>query len=76
MKKLITLLFFFFLLSISTFGQSKKNSTYVKSYTKKDGTTVKAHYKSKPDKTTNNNYSTKGNTNPYTGKKGTKKSKK
>jgi hypothetical protein len=75
MKQLLIFLFVF-LFSLSTFAQSKSHSTHVKSYTKKNGTVVKSHYKSKPDKTTSNNYSTKGNTNPYTGKKGTKKTKK
>lgn len=30
------------------------------------------YYRTRPDGTVNNNYSTKGNTNPYTGKAGTK----
>jgi hypothetical protein len=30
------------------------------------------HRRTNPDKSKNNNWSTKGNTNPYTGKKGTK----
>lgn len=46
--------------------------TYVRGYTKKDGTYVEPHYRSSPDNNPYNNYSTKGNTNPYTGKKGTK----
>lgn len=32
---------------------------------------VAGHYKTNSDYSTFNNYSTKGNTNPYTGKKGT-----
>lgn len=47
--------------------------TYVKGYTKKDGTYVQGHYRSSSNGTTSDNWSTKGNTNPYTGKKGTKK---
>lgn len=46
--------------------------TYVNAYVKKDGTTVQSHYRSGADSTADNNYSTKGNTNPYTGKEGTK----
>lgn len=42
----------------------------VRGYTKKNGTYVQPHYKSSPDKSKFNNYSTKGNYNPYTGKKG------
>lgn len=43
----------------------------VKGYTKKNGTYVAPHYKSTPNKSKFDNYSTKGNINPYTGKKGT-----
>lgn len=42
----------------------------VKGYTKKNGTYVAPHYKSTPNKSKFDNYSTKGNINPYTGKKG------
>lgn len=44
----------------------------VKGYVKKDGTYVAPHYRSSPNGTTLDNYSTKGNTNPYTGKVGTR----
>ena len=47
--------------------------TYVKGYTRSDGTYVKGHYRSSPNSTQRDNYSTYGNTNPYTGKAGTKK---
>jgi len=43
---------------------------YVQGYMKKDGTFVQPHYRSSPDSSYNNNYSTSGNTNPYTGQKG------
>jgi hypothetical protein len=45
-------------------------STYVNGYVKRDGTYVQGHYKSTPDSSYNNNYSTQGNYNPYTGKEG------
>ena len=45
---------------------------YVQGYTKKDGTYVAPHYRSNPDSNPFNNYSTKGNVNPYTGQPGTK----
>lgn len=45
---------------------------HVKGYTKKNGTYVAPHYRSSPNKTTRDNWSTKGNVNPYTGKKGSK----
>lgn len=43
---------------------------YVSPYLKKDGTMVDGHYKTRKDSTKSNNWSTKGNTNPFTGKKG------
>lgn len=43
---------------------------YVEGYTRSDGTVVQGHYRSAPDNTINNNFSTKGNINPYTGKPG------
>jgi hypothetical protein len=65
MKTLLLLL-----LPLSLMAQS---STKVHGYTKKDGTHVESYHRTKSDGTTKNNYSHKGNTNPYTGKKGTKK---
>lgn len=46
--------------------------TYVQGYTKKDGTYVQPHYRSSPDGDPYNNWSTKGNVNPYTGERGTR----
>lgn len=45
--------------------------SYVKGYTRSDGTYVQGHYRSSPDSSNNNNYSTRGNTNPYSGQQGT-----
>ncbi len=45
---------------------------YVKGYDREDGTYVRPHYRSAPDGNFYNNWSTKGNINPYTGKPGTK----
>ena len=45
---------------------------HVDGYTKKDGTYVAPHYRSSPNSTKADNYSTRGNVNPYTGKVGTK----
>ena len=47
-------------------------SVRVHSYYKKSGTYVTTHHRSNPDSRKSNNYSSKGNYNPYTGKKGTK----
>jgi len=46
---------------------------YVEGYTRKDGTVVQPHYRTAPDNSKQNNWSTKGNVNPTNGKKGTKK---
>jgi hypothetical protein len=48
-------------------------STYVQGYTRRDGTYVAPHYRSDPNNTINDNWSTQGNTNPYTGESGRKK---
>lgn len=45
---------------------------YVNGYTKNNGTYVQGHMKSSPNSSTYDNFSTKGNTNPYTGEKGYK----
>lgn len=45
----------------------------VRTYKKKNGTIVQSHVRTKPNKTKADNYSTKGNRNPYTGKRGKKK---
>jgi hypothetical protein len=47
-------------------------STYVKGYYRSNGTYVAPHYRSSPNSTKLDNWSTKGNYNPYTGKTGTK----
>ncbi|HKC02818.1 MAG TPA: hypothetical protein VKC17_05890 [Sphingomicrobium sp.] len=44
----------------------------VKGYVNKNGTYVAPYYRSSPNNTTFDNYSTRGNVNPYTGKVGTK----
>ena len=45
---------------------------YVNPYFKKNGTYVQGHYRSNPDGNFYNNWSTKGNINPYTGSYGTR----
>lgn len=44
--------------------------TYVNGYYRKDGTYVNGHHRSSSNGTVTDNYSFKGNTNPYTGKTG------
>lgn len=45
--------------------------TQVKGHVRKDGTYVPPHYRTAPNSTKTDNYSSKPNTNPYNGKKGT-----
>jgi hypothetical protein len=49
-----------------------QGSHYVQGYVRQDGTYVAPHYQTNPNGTTSDNYSTKGNVNPYTGQAGTK----
>ena len=44
---------------------------YVDSYVKSNGTVVNGYYRTAPDYTISNNFSTYPNVNPYTGKTGT-----
>lgn len=43
---------------------------YVNGHTRSDGTYVAPHYRSEPNSTQYDNYSSKGNYNPYTGERG------
>lgn len=43
----------------------------VRGYTRKDGTYVQPHYRSSPNSSRLDNWSTRGNVNPYTGQAGT-----
>lgn len=51
---------------------SASAQVHVNGYTKKDGTYVAPHQRTAPNNTNLDNYSTKGNVNPYTGQPGTK----
>ena len=64
MKKIIAT-FAFSIVCIAGFSQ-----TYVEGYYKKSGTYVAPHVKTERNSTNHDNYSTQGNTNPYTGDSG------
>ena len=68
LKKIIIIFSILIITSLSVIAD-----TYVKGYTKSDGTSVKGHYRSSPNGTVTDNYSYYGNTNPYTGKTGSNK---
>jgi hypothetical protein len=46
--------------------------TFVNGHFRSDGTYVEPHYRSTPDGNFSNNWSTRGNVNPYTGQWGTR----
>ena len=57
---------------LSCFATATVADEYVNSHFTKDGRYVEGHYRSSPNSTRLDNYSTKGNVNPYTGKPGYK----
>ena len=46
-------------------------TTHVDGYVRKDGTYVAPHFRTTPDSSRSNNFSSQGNVNPYTGQTGT-----
>lgn len=68
MKKLLLSLVILFV-AVASFAQGY---TYVSGYTRSNGTYVQGHYRTLPNNTRNDNWSTIGNTNPFTGVAGTK----
>jgi hypothetical protein len=66
MKKLLFIIAFLFA-TVFTFAQD----VYVQGYTRSNGTYVQGYYRTAPNSTRNDNYSTVGNVNPYTGTSGT-----
>lgn len=67
MKKLVVIAMTLLMASSAAFAD-----VYVQGYYRKDGTYVAPHHRSSPNSTTYDNWSTKGNVNPYTGERGTK----
>lgn len=55
-----------------THAQAAPGSHSKRGYVKKNGTYVAPSHATNPNKSKRDNYSSKGNTNPYTGKEGTK----
>ena len=70
MKKIpvFLIMLFFFILS----GSFVYADQWVRGHYRSNGTYVQGYYRSSPDSSRYNNYSTKGNTNPYTRKRGYK----
>ena len=55
-----------------SYGNSHASVVHVSGHTTKTGTYVPPHYRTGADSSKLNNWSTRGNVNPYTGKTGTK----
>lgn len=55
-----------------TYAEARGGSHSKRGYVKRDGTYVAPSRATNPNSTKIDNWSTKGNTNPYTGKQGTK----
>jgi hypothetical protein len=68
MKQIFTILFFFVFLF--SFAQTNSNHVYVSGHYKSNGTYVQPYYRTAPNSTNRDNFSTRGNTNPYTGQAG------
>lgn len=60
------------IVALLSFVNTSNAQTYTKGYIKQNGTYVAPSYRTTPDNTKLNNYSTQGNYNPYSGSKGTK----
>jgi len=67
MKRIILTLTFLALIASSAFAD-----VFVHGYQRQDGTYVAPHYRSDPNSSTYDNWSTKGNFNPYTGQPGSR----
>jgi len=69
MKKLIVAIGIVCMLGISAVAFAK--DVYVQGYYRSNGTYVQPYHRSSPNSTTDDNYGTKGNINPFTGQPGT-----
>lgn len=49
---------------------AEAGTTYVRPYLRSDGTYVQPHFRTTPDSSRLNNWSTRGNVNPFTGRPG------
>lgn len=59
------------LVALALTATSTLAGTYVHGHTRSNGTYVQPYVRSSPNSTTLDNYSTQGNTNPYTRREGT-----
>lgn len=67
-----TLIYLLLLLLVATEAAAAQRTVRVRGYYRSDGTYVAPHYRTAPNSTRSDNWSTKGNVNPYTGEPGTR----
>lgn len=60
--------------AVLSFPAFAVDNHHVRGHMKKDGTYVAPHRQTNPNRTQRDNWSASGNTNPYTGRKGSTKS--
>ena len=60
------------ILAMVAFTGSAYAGEYVNGYTRSNGTYVQGYTRSSADSSYNNNYGTRGNSNPYSGSEGTR----
>ena len=58
-------------MAIGCFAQVNQRNTHVNASIRKDGSYVTEHYRTTPNNTNRDNYTTKPNANPFTGIQGT-----
>lgn len=61
------------MLALAAFSTTVTAGQSVRGHVRKDGTYVQPHYRSSPDSQRWNNYGAQGNTNPFTGERGTQR---
>lgn len=72
MKRLVLSLVLLIAFSGISEARSGGGPVRVRGSVTKSGTYRQPHYRTSPNRTQRDNWSSKGNTNPYTGKEGTK----
>ena len=65
----------FFIVTVALASVSVQAQTYVEGHFRSDGSYVAPHYRTDANYTAGDNWSTKGNYNPYTGERGSKRCK-
>lgn len=55
-----------------SYGRSSSGQHYTSGFSRRNGTYVQGYHATNPNRTRNDNFSTRGNVNPYTGALGTK----